>query len=182
MAIDVGGVCEGKNNDIPSEYTVVSQKNPANATGTIDYFCCFTHNQVNEDSLQIASFDDEGSNTLSTNGTAAVTGTLPADTNCEFNAPGNFTAFNIDSGEYIGMVGANGGFEVETGTGENAWYVANVDHIPCSSQGFSVGSGWDVAIYATGTEAGGGAVKELLVGAGGMGGGSLGGGLNPMYG
>ena len=40
----------------------------------------------------------------------------------------------------------------------------------------------DVGIYAVYSGAGGGVVKELLVGACGMGGGSLGGGLNPMYG
>lgn len=148
MAIDVGDPCIDRNSNFGNA-TGISQQNPANATGTIDYICAYLVTAPG-DPVQVASFADEGSNVLSTNGTATTpNGSIGSN---EWNAPGDFTAFAINSGEYIGCF-YPGAVERSTDDGGSYWYLGG-DNIPASSVSFNAYSPRKFSLYCTGTEAG----------------------------
>jgi len=162
MAIDVGASCSDRGN-YWSNYTAIGDENPANATGTIDYICTWIAGATNN--FEVASFVHEGSNVLSTNGVSGNLGALGSGQH-EFNAPGDFTAFNIFFGEHIGFYhGTPAGIGVEkdfSGVG-GYWYTAS-DQIPCSSATFSYSSSRTQSLYATGTEAGGEEYQRSVAG------------------
>ncbi len=145
MAIDVGAACSDRS-DILGNYTAIGIDNPANATGTIDYICIFATN-MQMSNVEVASFIDEGSNILSTNGVVSLAN--PSVGENIYNAPGDFTAFNISVGEYIGIVGR---YLEATATGGGGMWYKTGDNIPASSVTFSWIDGWALSLYATGTE------------------------------
>lgn len=149
MAIDVG---PGAWNDAAaySSRTAVDETNPANADGTIDHVETFFSGTGTN--FESASFIHEGGTDFSTNGVSGALGNL-ADGFNEWDAPGDFTAFNISTGEYIGAYWASG--TIERRAQGNMWF--NVaDNIPASSVTFSnYVTTREVALYATGVESGG---------------------------
>lgn len=147
MAIDVGAACINRTAGSGDGYTHIGIENPANATGTIDYVCVYVY--ANITALEIASFVDEGSNVLSTNDDWGISPNPIAGENI-YNAPGDFTAFNINAGEYIGAHCSAGTWE-RSNDGSGYWYVAS-DQIPCSSVTFLWAAERTQSVYATGTE------------------------------
>lgn len=146
MSIDVGAPCIDRSSGL-GDYTLVGIDNPANASGTIDYICIYALSTMS--SIEVASFIDEGSNVLSTNGVVALVNSSVGENT--YNAPGDFTAFNISAGEYIGIKYI-GSIEVATSGGGGVWYKAG-DNIPASSVTFSWIANYIFSLYATGTEA-----------------------------
>lgn len=179
MAIDVGPSCIDRGSASSSGFTHVLNDNPANATGTIDYICAYIVNGGTN--FEVASFADEGSNTLSTNGVSGDLGATSNATKEEWNAPGDFTAFSINSGEYLGFYSSDATVEMDSSGGGGMWYDTRGDYIPCSSHTFEgFVSDYAISCYATGTEAGGagaptGALYGPLVG-------PFGGPMGPMGG
>ncbi len=115
--------------------------NPANGTGTIDHIDVKTGANG---TIDFATFTDEGSDVYSTNGTATIaltTGTLSLD------APGDFTAFNVTTGDYIGMYSATYMVArwIDTGAG-GAMYKSG-DNVPCSSETFASFGGASAGFY-----------------------------------
>ncbi|MBU0846783.1 hypothetical protein KKH23_06290, partial [Patescibacteria group bacterium] len=150
MAIDVGPSCTERSGDSwPNNYTVAAKSNPANATGTIDYVCMWWNSTTS--GVEVASFTDEGSDVLSTNGTASLPNRA-TEGEQEYDAPGDFTAFNITLDDYIGGVWTGGSLGRESGT--PAVYYKSGDYIPCDSESFG-SVNYVLSIYATGTEGGG---------------------------
>jgi hypothetical protein len=149
MAIDVGAACIDRSSFYATIWTIVGAENPANANGTIDYVCMWFY--ADPSNFEVASFVDEGSNVLSTNGTIALPDRGVGQQ--EYNAPGDFTAFNINSGEHIGFRMSAGSFERDL-SGSGYWGGAG-DLIPCSSVSFTWYANRTISLYATGTEAGG---------------------------
>jgi len=154
--IDVGEGCIDRSATRSPAPTYVAMGNPANATGTIDTVSVWAN--TNMGGIEYASFVDEGSNVLSTNGdTNGSNLTATAGECTEHTSPGHFSAFNINSGEYIGVYWASGALDRGTG-GSGIWWITG-DNIPASSVTFAPGVGGEVcSLYATGTEAGGAAV------------------------
>ena len=152
MAIDVGPGCDHTGDSGNEGKTVIEAKNAANATGTIDYVCF--SNPGSGPTIDVATFIHEGSNAFSTRGVAsglACSGGTPY----EFNAPGDFTAFDVNIGDYFGVyVGGDVDFHRDAGGTPRAWSLYG-DRIPCSSLTFSLdGSDKTYAMYATGEEIG----------------------------
>lgn len=153
MSIDVGSACIDRSTYQLGGFTVVAKENPANASGTIDHLCIWL-SAFSSGNFDFASFADEGSNVLSTNGVAQ--GLTCAVGQNEFNAPGDFTAFDINSGEYLGYYTQASDNRVEkTTSGSGLWRYDGADQIPCSSVTFAVQADRACSIYATGTETGG---------------------------
>ena len=148
VAIDVGG-----NNGGGSHYgsnTVITQENSGNDTGTIDHLDL---NGWMGGDMDVATFTNEGGTTFSTNGNITVTLAGGAET---FNAPGDFTAFAITSGDYIGAYPVGMCWISYSSTGGSGMWWVSGDNIPASSVNFTATASWDLWIYGTG-ESGGGA-------------------------
>lgn len=149
MAIDVGSSCSDRTSSLGHGYTYVDKANPANATGTIDTVCVYSASELY--TLSVASFSATG-NDLTTNGTAFL-GDQGGSGSKTWTAAGNdFTAFNINSGEYIGCYWTGGNIDSDT-SGIGLWGLDG-EYIPCTSQTFSYWSTYCISLYATGTEAG----------------------------
>jgi len=155
MAIDVGSACINRVSYYTPGYTDIVVENPANATGVIDHIDLWMDTGG---SVEVASFYG-GGGTFSTRG---YTGTLTApfgDNN--FNAPGDFTAFNINSGDYIGLNIISGAVEAATSGEQGVWDISG-DKVPCTNQsGWTLYSTHTLSLYATGTEGGATYTKTL---------------------
>ena len=128
--------------------TAIAFENAADGTGTIDDVTTHCGNGAGCGAFKFASFIDEGSDVLSTNDTA-TTGGGHAFGALNFTAPGDFTAFDISTGEYIGQVNSDTvGFEFTAITG--GVYTTVADNIPASSVTFSLETGWRLELFGTG--------------------------------
>lgn len=154
MAIDVGAACTNRGTyQGGSSRTFVERSNPANGTGTIDYVCMYVVQCTTPTDVDIASFSASG-NTLTTNG--SITVSIPSAGQKIYNAPGDFTAFGISTGEYIGgYLPSNVFLEADNSGGTGIWY-ATGDHVPCTDIAFDapVYINWEMSLYATGVTAG----------------------------
>ncbi|MBA7547789.1 hypothetical protein ES705_40225 [subsurface metagenome] len=68
-----------------------------------------------------------------------------------FNAPEDFTAFDINEGDYIGLFGDDIAIEQDTSGGVGWWYVTE-DAVPCTNKLFTFLADRTISLYATGTE------------------------------
>lgn len=169
MAIDVGAPCiDGDTSDGWAGYTIVSDQNAANDIGTIDYICIWW-NQDPADA-EAGAFS-ESSNDLTCVAGAHVALPDRGVGEQEYNAPTDFTAFNINTGEYIGIyfsAGAEEAQNIDPDPG-GCWYLSG-DQLPCDAATFSEYRTLRLySIYATGTEGNGavaptGALYGPLVG------------------
>ena len=145
--IDVGPSAESRGGAL-SDFTMVNKENSANATGTLDHLEVYISFADGGDIVDFASFIDEGSNVLSTNG--VIQGlTVTSGLNI-YDAPGHFVAFAISTGEYLGTY-SDATVDRDTSGGSGMWYTASVDSIPASSVTFSSIDNWTISSYAEGT-------------------------------
>lgn len=159
MAIDVGTAAEDRGSYSVLGTTRVLTDNPANDTGTINHIDVWFNTGGATGDCDFASFTDEGSDTLSTNGVAQTITIATGDNN--FDAPGDFTAFNISTGEYIGIYGPSDvRLELDSGSGDVTYYKSS-DQIPCSSVEFTSTVVRAYSLYATGTESEAGAAGAM---------------------
>jgi len=149
MAINAGAACLDRNQS-QTGFTLVDEANDANATGTIDYVCIWW--KIG-DTCEVASFIDEGGDVLSTHTFVSLADKGNGEQ--EYNAPGDFTAFDIDISEYIGIWPDSGEVEVADSGGDGMWDDRD-SQIPCSSNSFSLNATYGLSLYATGTEGNGG--------------------------
>lgn len=150
-SIDVG-LLEDMGSIYPPSRTVVNVVNPANATGLVTLVNIWANGTC--ENVKVAAFTASG-NDLTTRGYASL-GNLASGDN-EFDADvGDFTPFEIRTGDYIGAYcTAAGGVGIDgnaTG-GANVWY-ASGDEIPCSGVTFTLQVGREVAISAGGFQLG----------------------------
>ena len=129
-----------------ADFTFINKTNPSNDTGTIDLITYRGH--TTPTTVDVASFADEGSNVFSTNGTGSISysGSSADET---FYAPGDFTAFDINSGEYIGAYNLSSHKLASTGF-LGVWYTTS-DDIPADSVTFIFAAGYGMVLYAEGT-------------------------------
>ena len=142
--IDVGAPCIDRTDSFSTSYTWVEKSNPSNATGTIDHidiWFWFLGGTIDVGSFYVVSGDN-----LSTRDIAEGISVNSGDN--DLDAPGDFTAFDINAGDYIG--GNDRPIERDYSGIEGVWYVSG-DKIPCTDQAFSFYSSYMISIYATGT-------------------------------
>lgn len=182
MAIDVGHACPAtsKTDVLPANWTAINKFNPANAAGDITRLCLYLGGTPA--GWECASFVDEGGNVLSTNGTCTIADVdVASGANDLTSAGGDFTAFAVGSGEYLGGHWTGGDLATTATGGSGVWYTAAADNIPASSVTFTSNTTWNTALGGEGEEAAGGGVSILLLNHS-MGGRSVGGNCNLMSG
>ena len=147
-AIDVG---PGASNLVSaiSEFTIVDKTNPANLDGTIDHLDVRIQ-AYGSGTIDLAAFFVVSGDNLSTRGTA--TGLTPAAGDNDFDAPGDFTAFAIDAGDYLGIWGPDSISLDRDASDTGLWFLGHSDGIPSTNQKFTPFAGV-VAIYGTGVTA-----------------------------
>jgi hypothetical protein len=132
-------------------YTHVSRA-ASDGTGDIDSICIFV-NTAYATGMQLASFSASG-NDLTTNETSDAAEAISAGQQT-ITAPGDFTAFGINTGEYLGIKANTTGKPDITVSGGSGWWYYNGDAIPCTGTTFSTDADATLAITASGTAAAG---------------------------
>ncbi len=143
--IDVGAAALVRTTFFSGTLTMISVENPANATGTIDHIEVYT---VSAGNIEIATFDNETGTVFSTRGDSGV---LSAGGNFdEWDAPGQFSAFNVDTGDYLGH---HGNLKTRRNTfGDGMWFTSS-DDIPANSVSFTLFNNTTLSCFAEGTVA-----------------------------
>lgn len=157
MAIDVGPTCSDRASGSNwSNKTLIMFANPANANGTIDSVCFATESE--NTGIEFGAFTDNGSLSFTCQSGHHCSGAdLTANGVTDFSAPGDFTAFSIDSGEYIGVYGSISDISYDyTGQGgDGCWHYAGDGIGDDNTQTYTAYAGRQFSLYATGTESGG---------------------------
>ena len=148
-AIDVGPGAKNLTSAL-SGYTIVDKANPANLDGTIDHLDVRIKDYTSG-TIDLAAFFVVSGDNLSTRGTA--TGLTPVTGDNDFDAPGDFTAFAIDAGDYLGIwvPPDNIALDMES-PGAGFWYLPSPNGIPSTNRKFFALAAV-VAIYGTGVTA-----------------------------
>jgi len=148
-AIDIGPGATDRAAAFGQYYTNIAKGNPANLSGTLDHLDIWLQ-AYSSGTIDFATFYVVSGNYLSTRGTAL--GLTPAAGDNDFDAPGDFTAFDVESGDYLGVylpLGVN--VEVDTTGGSGFWFKAS-DEIPCTNVEFSSNDSYELSIGGTGSE------------------------------
>lgn len=148
MAIDVGSVAINRDEYTSGDRTIIVTENPANATGKINHIEVFIF--ATASTIEVASFEKVNGNTFTTRGTS---GALNVVTGLNtFDAPGDFAAFDINAGDYIGCyVDIEG--KVDKDPSGSGYWILTGDYVPCTNQVFVFYDARTISLYATGTEA-----------------------------
>jgi len=164
MAIDVGNACTDRGTTSSSGFTAVDKANPANAAGSINSVCVYIATDAS--GIEFGAFTDNGSNSLTCQAGHHCSGANLSCTAAEspktFTAPGDFTAFSIDSGEYIGRYFTGGTWEADNSGLSGIWYLESDEISDDNTDTFTSLDNWGISLYATGTEAGGGAIPMAM--------------------
>ncbi len=158
MAIDVGIPAVNQGAVGGGTFTVILKTNPANATGTIDHIDIY--DDGGSSTHDVASFTETTTDNFTTTGYALGLTTGGSGLS-EFDAEGDFTSFEIEEGDFIGLYGDN--IDRSGGSlGDLTWY-ASGDQIPSETPvAYTANFDRTYALYATGVE-GGGAVAPTSV-------------------
>jgi len=98
--IDVGDLAEEYGTWIGNNYSLMSRGNPANATGTIDHIEMYVSSIGSGDKVTVYALTEVASGEFDSGGSSGEF-TVVVGTNI-FNAPGDFVAFAITAGDFIG--------------------------------------------------------------------------------
>jgi hypothetical protein len=149
--IDVGSAAIDRASSADTaNYTTVAAENPANASGTINHIEIYMNSAGAGATIDVASFYVVSGNNLSTRGSSGnLTVVVGLNT---FNAPGDFTAFDINVGDYIGFYSSSTGLpRIEQDiTGSGKWYKPG-DYIPCTDTVFTWLADRTISLYAEGS-------------------------------
>lgn len=138
--ITVGNTVTSTGNWSPA-YTSVVKGYAAGGTGTIDHIEVQTSNFGTNG--KFGTFSASGNNLTSN---AYVTIANYGSGSLTFDAPGDFTAFNVNTGDYIGQYNVAGRVAHPSG---DTWYLSG-DQFPCTNATFSAYATYELALYATG--------------------------------
>jgi len=159
-AIDVGSEAINRVS-VLLDATIVGKDNPANADGTIDHLDLYIVDYSSGD-IDCASFSVVSGDNLSTRGVAS--GLTPTNNLNEWDAPGDFTAFSIETGDYLGVyIPSTMKIRVASSGGSGMWYEGGHDYIPCTNQLFTAYSGYILSLYGTGVEASAGYTPQIMM-------------------
>lgn len=164
--IDVGAAASDRGSSSDTlGYTTIATENPANASGTINHIEIFM-NTATAAVIDVAAFEHLGSNYFTSRGSSGNLNVV-AGLNT-FNAPTDFTAFDIEAGDYIGFYGSGTANRIEQDTSGDGKWTNFADNIPCTNQLFSVVASRTISLYAEGSiggapPAGPGAVQPQIL-------------------
>lgn len=132
-----------------SVFTFVGLFNAANDTGTIDH--CDIYGSSQAGIIRFASFTVSGTTVSAIGATGDVTHKASGDQ--AYDAPGDFTAFDINSGNNIGFY-KNPAFPSYNTTGGSGFLFKSGDWTAGSGQTFTLLADGRVSIYGEGATAG----------------------------
>jgi hypothetical protein len=138
--------------DWAAGWTLVDKRDPATENCNIDNLKIFANSNLSD--CEIASFADEGGNTLSTNDSEAI-GSVTA------GSVQTFSGLDMDflTGEYSGYYASSGTIEKNNTGGVGLWY-AHADYIPASSDSFSAIANYTIALWVYKSPSAGGQTIE----------------------
>lgn len=138
--------------------TVVEGNFPADGTGTIDEIKLWCSTDLQDPVVGL--FTASGNN-LTSQDYESLSGPIADDQVITLNAPGDFTALDVNQGEYLGIDFSGGAMRVNLSGGSNGMWRYTGD-FPYSSQAFTFKSGYRVAIEGSGETTGGTLLPILL--------------------
>ena len=142
IAIDIGAPAIDRGATL-SNYTVINKDNPANETGKITSIEIWAN--VNLTGCEVATFFIVSGNNFSTRDTHAI-GNVTAGSKQTFSG----LDITVEAGDYIGIYAPGGTMERDSSGGAGIWYVAGVDHIPCTNQTFTFLANNVMSLYGIG--------------------------------
>lgn len=140
--IEVGLPATDKTATGTGDYTIILKSNPATTNGTINHIEIFAGGS---NIIEVASFTNVSANNFTTRDSSGNL-SLSAGLNV-FDAPANFTAFDIDKGDYIGIY--NDAIDRDLGGSEVVWYKEG-NNIPCTNVAFTADYAATYALFASG--------------------------------
>jgi hypothetical protein len=158
--IDVGNSGHEADTTSFDDYTWFTTNNPANASGNIDHIQFYLGANASNDQIKVGVFYSAGGGNYTCRNVVTLTGITGSDTDLmEFDAPGDFTAFGVESGDYVGIYRDAGDIEIErnaVGDGGYAyWYSTSTGDYTGGTTAYTEFDGGDLSIYAEGTLVGG---------------------------
>lgn len=143
-------------------YTWVSYGHPADISGNVDRLGMYADPDYITDTVRFAFFTASGNNLTTVSGTrtAAMEFGGTGSACYEFNAPGDFTAFPVSAGEYLGGHTPIKQY-YDTSGGADIWYTSG-DHTDASSYAFDYEAGVGDALTADITAAGGISIPVVM--------------------
>ena len=148
MTIDVGteAIDRPDKMDVP---TFVVKDNPANATGIITQVLIYSRGEFALEDLEVASFSASGDDLTTRESVSLASQPVGLNT---YNAPADFSPFEIRVGDYIGIYFTLGQIEC-TDSGAGVWQIIG-DAIPCTSEAATPIANRTISLYATGYQLG----------------------------
>lgn len=163
MANEAGSGC-GTHLGGATAYTYVSKGAPASIGGSVTALRATIQTPSSANTIQFGFFTASTNNLTSTDNTGDIA--LPDDASVQYCfqaiAPDDFTAFEVESGQYVG---ATSGDLIRSSTsgGSGMWYKSG-DNIPCTNTAFTVQAAYLDGLGADITAAGGDPEAALIGG------------------
>lgn len=118
-----GAACSNRDGFAVDDYIWVQSGDAAPCSGTVQHICFY--DRTNADNVRCGSFQDDGGNNLTVRGSSGNLGTANGEPE-DWSAPGDFTAFPINSGDYVGTCYSAGECERDT-SGAGYWYKSDTN-------------------------------------------------------
>lgn len=145
--IDVGATASDRGENFLYGYTIIVLDNPANATGKINHIEIFAH--LDMTGVVVGSFYLVSGVTYKCRGSASIPN-VTGGSKTTLTAPTDFTAFDIEVGDYIGCYFTFGNMERDA-AGYAGLYYASGKHIdPDDSTTYTLSEGHTISLYGEG--------------------------------
>lgn len=145
--IVVGSAAIDRSSSSGYNTTCIATENPANASGVIDHIEIYMSTIVGG-IIDVAAFEQVGANIFTSRGSSGnLTAAVGLNT---FDAPGDFTAFDINAGDYIGVYIMSSESIDRANTGSGYWTNGG-DEIPCTDLTFTFTASRTISLYAEGS-------------------------------
>lgn len=160
QAVDIGNDCIDRDTQTSADsMTYIDSNTTASVAGTITAFCIYW-NSATGGNVRPATFDLVSEDTFTARARSDQVLGVSQGENL-FSAPGDFAAFEVQIGDYLGVyAGATGDLEVDNGG--VCWYCAG-DQTECSEQGFTDYTK-HFSFSGTITETAGGSAQIIIIG------------------
>ena len=151
MAIDAGETAIDRPT-VAVSGTFIDGNNAANATGLITQVSIYS--EVALEGIEVASFIQwqPGVNDFTTRANVSLANQGGAGLTT-YNAPTDFSPFEIRTGDYLGIYFTAGEIDADTGGIAGHWYKVG-DNIPCTTTEFTFSASRRLSVYATGVQLG----------------------------
>ncbi|MBE3143553.1 MAG: hypothetical protein IMZ61_06480, partial [Planctomycetes bacterium] len=147
--IDVGPGAANRATNTTTAYTYIDLANPANATGKVTLIELWFDTDAT--GVLVGSFAVNGGDpTKYTNRAYGTIGAVASGAKRTFNAPADFTEFDVVTGDYLGVYMGTGLIDTDTLGGSGVYFKAG-NQFGAGEQTYASAAAAAVSIYATRT-------------------------------